>query len=70
MDKSGCLFSVRLSLARFVFRAQVQRPLDQGSREFLRPNPMGTFDGDIPLLATDSAYSKHTLLRAIARESS
>ncbi|GHD35670.1 gluconate 2-dehydrogenase subunit 3 family protein [Halioglobus pacificus] len=42
----------------------------EGSREFLRPNPMGTFDGDIPLLATDSAYSKHTLLRAIARESS
>ena len=40
-----------------------------GSREFLRPNPMGKFDGDYPLGPDDPAYDKHTMLRMMAKES-
>jgi len=39
-----------------------------GSKEFLRPNPMGKFDGDYPLGPDDPAYDKTTLLRMIAKE--
>jgi hypothetical protein len=41
-----------------------------GSSEFLRPNPMGKFDGRYPLGPDDPAYDKHTPLRMIAKESS
>ena len=39
-----------------------------GSKEFLRPNPMGKFDGEYPLGPDDAAYDKSTLLRMIAKE--
>ncbi len=40
-----------------------------GCREFLRPNPMGKFDGEYPLGPDDPAYDKHTMLRMMAKES-
>ena len=40
-----------------------------GSNQFLRPNPMGSFDGSLPLAADDRVYDKHTMIRMIAKES-
>jgi hypothetical protein len=40
-----------------------------GSKQFLRPNPMGSFDGSLPLAPGDRSYDKHTMIRMIAKES-
>lgn len=39
-----------------------------GARQFLRQNPMGSFDGDIPLGEQDSAYAPTMTLRMLAKE--
>jgi gluconate 2-dehydrogenase gamma chain len=39
-----------------------------GTAQFLRPNPMGSFDGDIPLHEDDAAYASPWTLRVIAKE--
>lgn len=39
---------------------------DVGSNQFLRPNAMGSFDGDTVLASTDSAYSSPIMMRVMA----
>ncbi len=39
---------------------------DVGSSQFLRVNPMGSFEGDIPLSSDDSSYAVELPIRAIA----
>jgi gluconate 2-dehydrogenase gamma chain len=39
-----------------------------GTRQFLRSNPMGSFDGDVPLLEDEAAYASPWTLRVIAKE--
>jgi len=39
---------------------------DVGSSEFLRVNPMGSFEGDIPLTEDDSSYAVELPIRAMA----
>ena len=39
---------------------------DVGSKQFLRSNSMGSFDGDTVLASTDSAYAMPILLRVMA----
>lgn len=39
-----------------------------GERKFLRQNPMGSFDGDIPLHEDDPAYAPAIALRILAKE--
>lgn len=38
-----------------------------GSKQFLRENPMGSFQGDIPLAAEDSSYAAAMPLRLMVR---
>lgn len=38
-----------------------------GAEQFLRENPMGSFDGDIPLSEDDSAYAAQMTVRVIAK---
>ena len=39
---------------------------DVGSSQFVRVNPMGSFDGDIPLAVDDSSYAVELPIRSIA----
>ena len=39
-----------------------------GSRQFLRGNPMGSFEGDLPLARDDSAYAAQLPMRLMARD--
>lgn len=41
---------------------------DVGSTQFLRVNPMGNFDGDIPLAVDDSSYAVELPIRTMAGE--
>lgn len=41
-----------------------------GATQFLRPNPMGTLNGDLPLGPDDPAYDKESMLRSFAGEAS
>ena len=38
-----------------------------GSKQFLRENPMGSFEGDLPLAKDDSAYAAEMPMRLITR---
>lgn len=39
---------------------------ETGARQVLRENPMGSFNGDIPLIQSDTSYGNSTAIRSIS----